>query len=234
MNTLQDVKAKVRALLGDPDGDWVTDAYILPLINVTYNLQYLYLKNATGKNLERTVLCLGVQPGTNSLYPLQAGGEPLAGLYTPLEVWTKPAGAPANYFTEALEREDLPHVALPGVQPVQFGPRAYWRWQGNQLQLTPIAIALDIEVTGRFNPPPLAKDQDVLIVSPDMEAVTAAGTAAVGGVERSNPAILEGYAQMAEAGLDDIAAELIRQKQGTLVRTGRMSRSTGYYGWAWR
>lgn len=235
MNTLFDVKQEVRGLLGDPDGDWVTDGYVTPIIGTTYRLQTLAIKNAAGQNLEAVQLVLNVPAGTTTLLPFQAPGKPLCGLYTVVEMWTKPAGTPPNFFREAYERRYPANVAPPGVPLVNGSPVVCWTWLGNQLIISPVNAALDIEVIGRFNPPPLIKNEDPLIVSPDMQSVTASGAAAVAGIERTNPALLEGYSQMAVAGVDNIAAELIRQKQHMPARLGRMDRNqSGFYGWYWR
>jgi hypothetical protein len=231
MNTLGDVKAEIRGLVGDPRGEWANDAYLTPLINTTYRLQVLQLKNATSQNLEGVVLLPNVPGGTTSLYEFQAVGQPLCGIYTVLEIYSKPAGTPPNYFRPAGERRFPAHVAPPVTPQGLTATVGSYCWLGNKLLITPPAVAVDIEVTGRFNPPPLVKDGDVLVASPDMQSVTACGTAAVAGVERTNPAILEGYAQMAFAGLDNIAAELIRQKQGITQRPGLMD---GGYGYRWR
>lgn len=235
MNTLGDVKAKVRAMLGDPDGDWVTDGYITPLINQVYGDQYLNIRNACGQNLEHIALVLNVPVETTSLYNFQAEGQPLEGLYTPLELWVKPAGMPPNWFRRARGPMELPHVAPPGPPLTNGCASLVWTWLGNQLLMTPVNAALDIEVHGRFNPPALQSDDDVLVVDPAMWVATSYGGAAIAGVERANPAILEGYAVSADRATDNIAAELVRQKQGNPARTGRMDRNlAGFYSWRWR
>ena len=38
MNDLKEVKARARALVGDPDGDFMTDSYLLPLVNQAYEM----------------------------------------------------------------------------------------------------------------------------------------------------------------------------------------------------
>lgn len=234
MNTLANVKAKVRSLLGDPDAEWVTDEYVTPLINQTYADQYLRIRNACGQNLEAIVPVLNVNAGTTSLYSYQTAGKPLNGLYTPDQVWTKPAGTPANYFRRGRGPHQLPHVAPPGATPMLVHAEVDWDWLGNKLLVTPSAIALDFEVWGRFTPPDLTADADELIVDPSMWVATSYGAAAAAGVERANPQILEGWAMRADATCDNIAAELVRQKQGNPARTGRMDRNArGCYGYRW-
>ncbi len=234
MNTLGDVKGKLRALLGDPDGDWLTDGYITPIINMTYGAQFLYIKSGCSQNLEKVALIPNLPAGTTSLLASQTQDEPLDGLYAPLQVWIKPAGAPINYFRMCTGPRQLPHIPPPGAPLAGLGVSAMWDWMGNQLLITPVAVAIDVEVRGRFNPPALTQDDQILVVDPSMWVATSFGAAAVCGVERSNPAILQGYAMAGDAACDNIIAELVRQSQGNPARTGRMDRNmAGFYGWRW-
>jgi len=233
MNTYKDVKATVRGLVGDERGEWANDAYLASKVNVAYALQVLALKNATGQNLEGVVLLPNVAAGTTTLYDLQAPGKPIAGLYTVLEIWAKPAGMPPNYYRQAGERRFPEHVAPPITPQGMPGTVLSYCWLGNKLLITPPAEPVDIEVTGRFNPPPLVDDDNILVASPDIGPVTALKTASIAGVERSNPALLTEYKELAEIGLQNIAAELIRQKQGMGMRIGLME-VHNWYGWRWR
>lgn len=238
MNTFGDVKAQTRGLLGDPQGQLASDSYLAPLVNVAYSLEVLALKNATGQNLEGVVLLPDVKAGTTSLFEFQAPGKPLAGLYTVLELWAKPAGMPPNYFRQAGERRYPAHVALPTVAQGIPSMVLSYCWLGNKLLITPPAAPVDIEVTGRFNPPPLVNDENVLVASPDLQPVTALKTAYFVGVDRSglagvNVALINEYGRQADAALDNIAAELVRQKQGMGMRAGLME-AHGWYGYRWR
>lgn len=245
MNTLFDVKDEIRGLLGDPNGQWANDAYLTPLINTKYRLQFLSLATQCGQNLEGIVLLPGlaapatkwpgIPAGTTSLFQFQAPGQPLAGLYTVLELWSKPAGMPPSYFRRAGQGRFPAHVNPPTQPQAMLGTVQSYYWIGNQLLITPPAVSVDIEVTGRFGPTPLVKDENVLLAHPLMQSVTSCGTAALAGVERTNPAILTGYAQEAEIGLSNIAAVLVLEKQGITQRAGLMDGgSHGQYGFRWR
>lgn len=233
MNTLGDVVTECQGLLGDPDGEWVTRGYILPFINTAYRLAYLFLKNATGRNLEGLQEVLDLPQGTTTLYPQQAPGQPLSGLTDPLQVWWKPAGMPANCYRPMSPKETLPFVGPPGLQPGLLGVGMWFTWRGNQLTITPISQAIDVMVDGRFNPPPLVDDKQILVVSPDLQTPLAMSAVALTGVERANPAVLAGYSAEAEAALDNIAADLLRQKQLFPKRLGRMAPQSGGE-WGWR
>lgn len=230
MNTLGDVIKTTQSLLGDPDGEWVTRDYILPLINQAYRSERIAIKNASGRNLENTVELLNVDIGTTSLYPFQATGKPLQGLYDPLKMWWKMAGQPWSCYTPAFPKNNLPFVGAPGTQPNALLGTLCWTWMGLQLKVTPVASAIDILVEGRFNPPPLVQDQDILVLSPDLEAPLSFHSAAIAGVERTNPGLLASYQQMGDSNINDIVAQLIREKSSFPKRLGRQAPTLG---WRW-
>ena len=247
MNTLLDVKATVRSLIGDDDPNgWLKDSYLLPKINYIYRRQTLYIKRSTGMNLENMVEILNAfdprnnptSQGLTSLAVYQQKGGPLAGMYEPLEVWWKPAGSSARFYREARPRKTiLPGVAVPGAYTGSgfFGSGMEFTWRGNQLFVTPLNNQIDILVDGRFNPPPLLKDQDVLVVDPDMQVALETGTITAIGVEAGNPS-WTGVMEEAEACCDDIVAKLVRQKQDVTARAGTNSsrRGRGWgCGWGW-
>ena len=96
-------------------------------------------------------------------------------------------------------------------------------------------IALDIEVTGRFNPVPLVSDEQILMGGEDIWIPLTFDTASIAGVERSNPSLLEGYASRALATSDDLLADWIRQGQDKPARFQKISRDSGngYIAWFW-
>jgi hypothetical protein len=243
LNTLFDVKQTVRSIIGDDDPNgWLKDGYLVPKINFVYRRQTLYIKRSTGANLEQMVeipcaLDANGNPttkGLNSMAAWQQKGQPLFGLYEPLYVWWKPAGAHERFYREARERKTI----LPGRREGSFVGSSFtsgameFTWRGNQLVVTPVNAPIDILVDGRFNPPPLVKDEDVLVVDPDMEVAVSSGTIPLIGIEAGNAS----YATMAsesEACADDIVAKLVRQKQGMTARAGSNTRRARGCGWYW-
>lgn len=245
MMNLGDAIQTVQALLGDPKGQWVKRGYIVPFINLAYGLVTLNLKNASGKNLQAVVPVLNVPAGTTSLYPWQGAtaqaGQPVAdqapkavlsGLTDPIEVWVKPAGQPVWMYRRIGERDTLPHVD-PVLASANAWNSMWWTFTGNKLQITPVGQALDIEVTGKFNPPKLVDDGDLLQAHEDIWMPVTLKASVLGGVERSNPAILEGYKMEEVAAEDNIGAEIIRQRQATPARFQKMSREGGGRGGTW-
>lgn len=246
MNTLFDVKETVRSIVGDDDPNgWLRNSYLVPKINYVYRRQYLYIKRSTGSNLEQMVEIPNaldpngnpINQGQTSLAAFQQKGKPLAGMYQVLGVWWKPAGAQERFYREARERKTvLPGLAVPGTYSGSgfFGGGMEWTWRSNQLYVTPMNNAIDILVDGRFNPPPLVKDEDVLVVHPDMQVAVETGVIPIIGIEAGNPNY-EALGDQAEACADDIVAQLVRDKQGVTYRAGTNSRrgGCGAMGWRW-
>lgn len=248
MQRLGDAISTIQALLGDPKGQWVKRVYILPLINITYGAVNLNIKNASSKNLQAVIPILGVPAGTQSLYPWQNASAPagapagnananvpalLAGLTDVIEIFVKPAGAPFQTYRKIRSCGSLPHVNPNLASTNNWGQPMYYSLIGNRLQITPAPQPMDIEVTGKFNPQPLVDDDNLLTTHEDIWIPTCYETAATAGVERSNPAILEGYALKGSAAEDNIIAELIRQKQDEPVRFRKMARESGSALWYW-
>ena len=246
MRNLGFVRKRVQALLGDPRGSWVTKGYIDPFIDQAYGDVVLDLGNASGKNLEGVVILAAVPAGITSLYPWQNStavpGQPpaannppalLQGLYDPLEVWVKPAGAPVQCFSKVSETGTLPHVDPLFTGQNSLGPAMFWNWMGNELRITPVNQPLDIEVTGKFGAQPLVDDTDLLSALPDIWLPVSYLTPTLAGVERSNPQVLAGYGTQYMSTRDNCVAQIIRQGQSTPARWQKFARSSGRSQWYW-
>jgi hypothetical protein len=237
LNTLFDVKKTVRSLVGDDQADWTPDGYLVPKIQFAYRTQTLYIKRATGSNLEQLVEIPNANdPNTNptnqgltSLAGFEQPGGPLEGLYEPLYLWWKPAGAPEYQYREAFEKKTLPFP-----YPVSSMATAmYFTWRAATLFVTPVNMPIDILVDGRFNPPALTKDEQVLVVDPDMEVPLTMATLGLVGIEAGNSGYTQAAVDTVEAAADDIVAKLIRQKQGYTARAGSNARRQRGAGWWW-
>lgn len=237
MNTLFDVKKRVRSLIGDDEGSWTGDSYLVPKINFAYQTAYLKLKTATGQSLEHRAEILNyINPGGNdgtsgitSLADFQQPGQPLEGLYQPMLVWWKPALAQPRFYRECIERETMP-FSLPLTQT--WFTKMYFTWQAFQLLMTPINAAIDILVDGRFTPPPLVKDEDVLVAHPDMSTAVIPLTVAIVGLEAGNSQFQNTGQAAADIAIDNICNLLMLAKQGYTQRGGRMARESKL-GWFW-
>jgi hypothetical protein len=244
VNTYFDVKETVRSIIGDDDPNgWLKEGYLGPKINFAYRRQTLYIKRSTGTNLEQMVeipnaMDSDVNPtnqGLTSLAVYQQKEKPLYGMYEPLYIWWKLAGSRERSYREAREvKTILPGMAVPGAYSGGgfFGGGMNWCWRGNQLFVTPMNNRIDILVDGRFNPPALVKDEDVLVVDPDMEVCLTAGTIPLIGVEAGNPSYQAMLAEC-EAAADDIVAKIVLQKQGVTARAGSNAQRARGCGWNW-
>jgi hypothetical protein len=235
-NTLGEVVFRCQSLLAGNTSSvgLYNRGYLVPFINQAYEDMDVAIRNGSSKNLEAVIEVLNVPAGTSSLLSFQQYGDytadppvqngPLAGLFDPIRLWVKTAGALPQFYTEARgPRETLPHVAPPGIPPANYAVIVTWAWIGQVLSITPVAGNIDIQVYGRFNPPPLVKDSDKLVLYPRMTAALAYAASALTGVERSNTTILQGYAVRGEAMTDNIIADLIRQTQGNPRRLAKMA-----------
>ncbi len=237
MNTLGDVKKMVRSLVGDDEGSWTGDSYLVPKINFAYQSVYLKLKTSTGQALEKLVEIPnftspdgndGTQ-GFSSLAQFQQPGGPLEGLYQPMFVYWKPAGAQPRFYRQAIEKQTLP-FSLPLTG--SWFTKMYYTWESSQLLTTPINAAIDLLVDGRFSPPPLTKDEDVLVIHPDASTAVIPATLQIVGVEAGNSQFQAQGQAAAQAATDDICNLLQLARQGYSARGGRMARESKL-GWFW-
>lgn len=247
-NTLGDVLLRISSLMGDPTQRFTSRAYSVPFVQQAYSDIAKQIKNASGKNLEAVVEVLNVPTGTSDLsnwqsYAFvdpniqpapQAGSRgPLAGLFDPIRMWVKTAGQLPQYYTLAQgPRDTLPHVNPPGITPGTYAVEVTFAWIGNKLSITPVAGPVDIQVYGRFNPPRLVKDDDQLVLYDDCTDTVAYAAMGLMGVERTNPQILQGYIERAQAGVDNIVADIIRQSQKNARRLAKMG-GRGGTSWGW-
>lgn len=236
-NTLKAVKAKVRSLVGDPMGDFTTDAYLTPLINIIYEAQTTKLMADTDSSFDDWVFDVpALDIGTTNLKAQQSAqmptpngnvAGPLLGLVTPGIIEWKIAGQPDANYVEAFRRGKLPNVS-----PAAPGPpfQMYWEWRGMVIYLTPMTYSVDLRVRGEFSPPTLVKDTDELVVHPRMGTATAFGTGALVGAERKNQGYVDTYTAAAEDVLGDISNILTKGEQGVTTRIGRYGGNKRGYG----
>jgi hypothetical protein len=220
---VNELKGRIAGLLSDPDQDSLTNAFLLPFINQAYEAEISTLKG-TCSPFETKVITLPNLPiGTTDLTAQQrTAAGPLLGLTNPLRLKWKPAGAPENQYQTIARVEDLPDL-LP-IQPNGLGcSQASFEWRSNVVFITPFGIAIDLQVKGEFNPPPLLKDDDWILVHPDMGHVLAFGAAALAAVERGNPEWVQSYGALETSALNRVADQLVREQQSTTFRAGRLN-----------
>jgi hypothetical protein len=217
--TLGQVKARVRNLLDDPQGSYLTDDFILPLISEVYEDANSQLASTQSSYDIAVVEVPGVAPGTPNLSACQTGTGALAHLMAqPLRIDWKVAGGDPSTYQLAQN-----YGVLPDLEPQQG--LAGWEYRSNVIWLTPASIAMDLRIRGEFGPPPLNADDSVLVTHPRIGYVVAYGTAALIAAVRGNGPWLAEYEAKATEGMDEIMEQLVRAEQGQVRRTGRQTRS---------
>ena len=226
--SLKDVISRVRSLVGDPDGDFTTAGYLLPLITQVYDQQMVKLEMDGSELIEAVVVIPSVALGTATLSAYQAetmtaadgttqSAGPLFGLSDPYLVEWKPAGQPETQYAEAVRQRVLPDVIQAG------NGMLWWEWRAETIYMTPLAIAADLRVRGDFFPSALLDEAD-RVAERRMVAALAYGVAALIGIERGNDGWKQDYGDQAKAVLDDVANLLVRAEQGVSCRVGRSGR----------
>jgi hypothetical protein len=217
--TLGQVKARVRNLLDDPQGSYLTDDFIIPLVAEVYDDANSQLASTQSSYDISVVEVIGVPPGTPNLSACQTGTGTLAHLMAPpLRIdWKVAGGDPSTY---QLARN---YGVLPDLQPQQG--LAGWEYRSNVIWLTPASIEMDLRVRGEFGPPPLNSDDSVLTSHPRIGYVVAYGTAALIAAVRGNAPWVAQYEAKAAEAIDEIMEQLVRAEQGQVRRTGRQTGS---------
>lgn len=223
--TLGQVKARVRNLLDDPQGSYLTDDFLVPLIQEVYDDANSQL-TSTQSSFDLAVVEIdGILPGTPNLSAYQGGSGALAQLTDqPLRIDWKPAGTDPSYYQLVQNYGVLPDL------PMQQGI-AGWEFRSEVVWLTPSSIAVDLRVRGEFGPPPLTNDASVLVTDPRIGYVVAYGTAALIATVRGNAPWVQAYEAKAAEGMDEIMEQLVRAEQGQVRRVRRQTqRRPGFFG----
>ena len=233
--TLGNVIGRVRSLVGDPDGDFTTEAYLLPLIAQVYDQQINTLEQTSAPILVRVVTLSAVPAGTRDLLAYQAAQMddgtgtgstipgPLAGIELVFSVEFKQAGTPESNYQPATGRRVLPDVPYAGGTPsLGLNLSMAYEWRDFGLYVTPLSFAADLRIRGEVDPGTLLRGSDLVLV-PRMVAALAYGTAALIGIDRNNATWKEDYGSLAASSLDDVANQLVRSGQGDTCRLGRIT-----------
>lgn len=215
--TLGQVKGRVRNLLDDPQGSYLTDDFVTPLIQEVYDDANSQMASTQSSYDIGVIEAPGILPGTPNLGALQAGKGPLSSLVAqPLRIDWKAAGDdPVHYQLIAN------YGVLPDMEP-QEGI-AGWEFRSGVIWLTPSSIAVDLRVRGEFGPAPLTNDESVLVTHPRIGYVVAYGTAALIAAVRGNAQWVQEYESKTVEGMDEIMLQLVRGEQGQVRRTGRQT-----------
>lgn len=214
---LAEVKSRIRALVDDPDGTYVTDGFLAPLINQKYEEIYNRMLS-TGAEFERRVVELsGVAPLTGDLSVYNLPGRELELMLQPLMFEWKLAGTDATFYRTASLVDRVKDV-IPG-QIIED-----WEFRSGVIYFTPSALAVDIRLRGDFLFAALTAETDAIAAAKNLGHAVAYGTASLIGTVRGNPAWTQAYAILQDNAVDDVMQYLTRKDQGKVRRVGRLSR----------
>lgn len=222
--TLGEVRARVRSLVDDPQGSYVTNDFVDPLINEVYADCNSQITSTQSQYDIGVVEIPSISPGTPNLSQWQAPGELIGHLAAqPIRIDWKTAGLDESYYQLVQNYE-----VIPDVQPQQGV--SGWEYRSNIIWITRCSIEVDLRIRAEFGFPPLSKDSDVLLSHPRIGYVVAYGAAALIANVRGNQPWIQSYESKAEEGLEEIMGQLVRSEQGQVRRIGRQ---TGRGNWSW-
>jgi hypothetical protein len=216
-STRGSVKAKVRELVDDPNGSYVTDGFLDPLIQEEYEIAASKLASTLGTFDDYIVEVPGVAPGTADLSAQQQPGGVLEQLVTPQRLQWKYAGTLPKFYRP---------LRGPVNQLTDRDPDNWmreWQWLHNIIMLSTCLVAVDIRVRGEFDPPVLTDDSSPILMHPRLGAFLGFKVAALAAKVRGNPDWVQQYSEDAIDAEDEIMAQIVRSSQRTIQRVGRMS-----------
>jgi hypothetical protein len=214
-----DLKARIKSLVEDDDGEFVTDSYLQPKVAMAYDDLYNKLRMTGAQFDESVVELINVPAGTSDLSAYFASGKELELLLNPAKNgfdW-KLTGQDATNYTEARLVSKVPDV-----QAGQFITSFEWR-KGN-IYFTPITSAVDIRIRGEFLFSTLKADADPVQAGINVGNALVYWTAALIGIVRGNPQWEKSYQFKGDVAFDDIAIMLTKADQAKVQRVGRTSR----------
>ncbi|MBZ5522441.1 MAG: hypothetical protein LAP21_09400 [Acidobacteriia bacterium] len=214
---LAEVKSRIRALVDDPDGTYVTDGFLGPLINQKYEEIYNRMLS-TGAEFERRVVELSnVAALTSDLSVYNLPGRELELMLQPVLLEWKQAGFdPTSYRTASL---------VDRVRDViQAQTLDDWEFRSGVIYITPTVLDVDIRIRGDFLFAPLTAETDAIAAAKNLGHAVAYGTASLIGTVRGNPAWTQAYAILQDNAVDDVMQYLARKDQAKVRRVGRITR----------
>jgi hypothetical protein len=211
MKKASDVFGEVRALIGDPEGDWATDDHQLPFLRLAIDtLVNDMLENPNIGRYKTVVEIPNLAAGERSLGAHFASGGQLAGLKLVLSMKEKAAGADESQYTPMIAVSDIP-TDVRGL-----GINRFFRFDGDDIHLPGASVALDVRIFGEFDPAPVT-DGDSPILPNSLHLLKLATASLVAG-DHGNRRMEEKYAAMYERALGNRLNHIVMEMQGTPVR----------------
>ena len=234
------ITSLARSLLNDAQGNWATDAVLLPYVNSIYRTTQRKIADAGGAEFvtdgpEEFVIKAVAVPDPGTTVVLNDAGVPPnqlpANLLLPLKLWERP-----NLSTqEFVEMTDLTqHGGLPSR--LQGATLGVWEFKTDGIYF--IGATQDTQIRLRYTAalPDLAGPTDIILIRGAQECL-AQGAAALTGLARGSP-LAEKMDDLYKDSVEDVIQMNVRAQQNAGVRRRpfRSSRRAGRYGlgdWNW-
>ena len=211
------VFVKIQSLVDDDEGDFTTDNYLVPKVQIALDKLVLRCLNNPNMGTLKTVVELpSVAAGTKSLRSYfeasnATTGGPLALLSELIDVRERPASGSRNE-QDWIGMDPVPN--LPAAQPTSFNRVFVWTY--DDIKLLGADQAVDMRIFGKFTPVAI-KNADTPIV-PNTDIILAYGAAAVIARARGNNDLATDYAAQEKELTDNLFSNAIMNHQAVRVR----------------
>lgn len=213
------ILADVRHLVDDAtkaEGTWAKDAYLLPKVSIAYRDVMNEMLSSEVPIDEETVEIPNIAAGTHDLSAYQAEGQPLERMTVPRSIRWKEAGSAPDQYMEVDKRDRVRD--LQNEQVVRD-----WAFAGGRVELTPVTIAVDLEIVTEMLQVDLKNPEDKIAMAQLRNAI-GYRTAFLIAVIRNNPGWKQAYPALYQENIDNVKSNLARSGQDVVRRFGRASR----------
>lgn len=212
MYTAGQVFTQIRSLVDDDLGDFTTNDYLVPKLQIALDwLVVRLLNNPNMGSLKTEVILPSVPTGTRSLSSYFVTGGPLATLTEVISIKERPSGGTRTEM-DWVEMDEVPN--LPATLATSFN-RVYV-WTLDDIKLLGADQATDLRIFGKFTSQAI-KDPTTPI-PPNVGVILAYKAASVISKPRGNMVLGNDYAKEADNLVDSLFCTTIMNQQGMSVR----------------
>lgn len=208
------INQTIRTLVEDPNGDFATDDYLAPLVQLEYTDMLNELRLYAPDIDDYTVELFAVPAGTPDLSAYMAQNQPLYWLMVPREIEWKLPGTGANTYVDAegplTKLRDIP---VPGIPALDC-----WSFTHLNIGLSMMSTALDLRIRGEFMFPPLSAGTDVIQMGQNTMPAISKRVAKLIATRRGNQQWVTNYGADANRAFDSVIQGLVQMRQGQTER----------------
>jgi hypothetical protein len=224
-----DLNQTIRTLVEDSDGNYATDNYLAPLVNLQYINMYNQIRLYGPDVDEFTVELPAVAAGTPDLSSYSAQNKPLYNLLQPREIeWKLPGLDATHYYDAEGPLNKVRDIAPPGIQALDC-----WSYNAFNIQLSLFSTALDLRIRGEFLFSPLTGGANKSQLGANILPALAFRVAKVIAQKRGNQQWITNYGAEAAAAEDAYSQGLVHARQGKIERVGSAVKRNPRDGYGW-